>query len=70
MNALSFTDNVGVIASGKVYPVLIEEAYNSQYIAVFDPLDGSSNINVGTSTGNIFGIYKEVEEILIDDATE
>jgi hypothetical protein len=26
-------------------------------VVVFDPLDGSSNIDAGISTGSIFGIY-------------
>ncbi len=30
------------------------------YILVFDPLDGSSNIDVNISIGTIFGIYKKV----------
>lgn len=30
-----------------------------QYIAVFDPLDGSSNVDAGIPTGTIFGIFEE-----------
>ena len=30
----------------------------SKYVVVFDPLDGSSNINVNVSVGTIFGIYR------------
>ncbi len=30
----------------------------SKYIVVFDPLDGSSNIDVNVSVGTIFGIYR------------
>ena len=33
-----------------------------RYVVVFDPLDGSSNIDAGISTGSIFGIYKEPED--------
>merc|ERR1719377_55659 len=40
-------------------PVLIEEAYSGKYVAVFDPLDGSSNIDAAISTGTIFGIFDE-----------
>ena len=48
-------------------PILMEEDWNSKYIAVFDPLDGSLNIDVGVVTGTIFGIFKEdVHDILID----
>jgi fructose-1,6-bisphosphatase I len=31
---------------------------------VFDPLDGSSNIDAAVSTGSIFGIYSPNEECL------
>ncbi len=34
----------------------------SSYIVVFDPLDGSSNIDVNISVGTIFGIYKRLSE--------
>lgn len=33
-----------------------------KYLAVFDPLDGSSNIDVNISIGTIFGIYKKLNE--------
>lgn len=31
---------------------------DSKYVVVFDPLDGSSNIDVNVSVGTIFGIYR------------
>ncbi|MDP4711614.1 MAG: class 1 fructose-bisphosphatase [Saprospiraceae bacterium] len=34
----------------------------SKYVVVFDPLDGSSNINVNVSVGTIFGIYRRKSE--------
>lgn len=34
----------------------------SKYVCVFDPLDGSSNIDVNVTIGTIFGIYKRVSE--------
>lgn len=53
---------LGVIASEEEEsPVLVEEAFNSKYVAVFDPLDGSSNIDAAISTGTIFGIFEEQE---------
>merc|ERR1719399_1259518 len=59
-NALRFSGKVGVVGSEEEdAPVLIEEAYNGKYVAVFDPLDGSSNIDAAISTGTIFGIFKE-----------
>jgi fructose-1,6-bisphosphatase I len=35
-------------------PVLVEETSDSRYVAVFDPLDGSSNIDAAISTGAAF----------------
>lgn len=37
------------------------------YVVVFDPLDGSSNLDAGISTGSIFGIYEPSEECNIGD---
>ncbi|MCB0395067.1 MAG: class 1 fructose-bisphosphatase [Flavobacteriales bacterium] len=33
---------------------------NAKYVVVFDPLDGSSNIDVNVSIGTIFSIYRRV----------
>ena len=38
--------------------IIIEPEYRGDYCVVFDPLDGSSNIECGVSIGTIFGIYK------------
>lgn len=66
-NALKFTGKVGVVTfDNEEHPVLIEEAWNSKYVAVFDPLDGASNIDVGIVTGTIFGIFQEDDECLVD----
>lgn len=45
------------------------------YILLFDPLDGSSNIDVNVSIGTIFGIYKRPEtssdaEVMLDDVLQ
>jgi fructose-1,6-bisphosphatase I len=54
-------------SSGKVSIMVSEENENAifvmgplqgKYCVVFDPLDGSSNIDCGVSIGTIFGIYK------------
>lgn len=36
---------------------------NGKYIVLFDPLDGSSNIDVNVSIGTIFSIYKRISPI-------
>ncbi|MEA1958614.1 MAG: class 1 fructose-bisphosphatase [Chloroflexota bacterium] len=33
-----------------------------KYVLVFDPLDGSSNVNVNVSIGTIFGIYRRMTQ--------
>lgn len=35
---------------------------NSKYICMFDPLDGSSNIDVNVSIGTIFSVYRRISE--------
>jgi fructose-1,6-bisphosphatase I len=37
-----------------------EVSNNSKYVCLFDPLDGSGNIDVNVSIGTIFGIYRRV----------
>ena len=32
--------------------------FSGNFAAVFDPLDGSSNVDVGLPTGTIFGLYR------------
>jgi fructose-1,6-bisphosphatase I len=33
-----------------------------KYVAVFDPLDGSSNVDAGIPTGTIFGIFEDKQD--------
>lgn len=40
-----------------------EFSVNSKYVVLFDPLDGSSNIDVNASIGTIFSIYKRVSPL-------
>lgn len=40
-----------------------ERSKQGKYIVVFDPLDGSSNIDVNVSIGTIFSIYRRKTEI-------
>ncbi|XP_017616860.1 fructose-1,6-bisphosphatase, cytosolic-like [Gossypium arboreum] len=37
--------------------IIVEPSKRGRYCVVFDPLDGSSNIDCGVSIGTIFGIY-------------
>lgn len=40
-----------------------ETAKNAKYVVLFDPLDGSSNIDVNVSIGTIFSIYKRTSAV-------
>jgi fructose-1,6-bisphosphatase I len=40
-----------------------EFSCNSKYVVLFDPLDGSSNIDVNAPIGTIFSIYRRVSEL-------
>ncbi|MEX6687247.1 class 1 fructose-bisphosphatase [Danxiaibacter flavus] len=40
-----------------------EVSCNSKYVVLFDPLDGSSNIDVNVSIGTVFSIYRRTSEI-------
>ncbi|KAH1230577.1 Fructose-1,6-bisphosphatase, cytosolic [Glycine max] len=50
----------------------VEASKRGKYCVVFDPLDGSSNIDCGVSIGTIFGIYliKEDHEPTIEDVLQ
>ncbi len=42
-------------------PIIVENAPNGKYVIAFDPLDGSSNIDINVTIGTIFSIYKRLE---------
>ncbi|KAG0557780.1 hypothetical protein M758_11G152700 [Ceratodon purpureus] len=64
-SCLRSSGRTGIIASEEEdVPVAVEESYSGNYIVVFDPLDGSSNIDAAVSTGSIWGIYRPNEECL------
>ncbi|KAK9798934.1 hypothetical protein WJX73_003803 [Symbiochloris irregularis] len=67
-NALRASGRTGIIASEEEdLPVSVEETYSGNYVVVFDPLDGSSNIDAGISVGSIFGVYAPSEECDVND---
>ncbi|XP_047332743.1 fructose-1,6-bisphosphatase, chloroplastic [Impatiens glandulifera] len=66
-SCLRSSGRTGIIASEEEdVPVAVEESYSGNYVVVFDPLDGSSNIDAAVSTGSIFGIYSPNDECLPD----
>lgn len=66
-NRLRSSGRTGIIAwEEEDVPVALEESYSGNYIVVFDPLYGSSNIDAAVSTGSIFGTYSPIDECLAD----
>lgn len=58
-------DCAGVASEENDTFIAFEDEYsvNSKYVVLFDPLDGSSNIDCNASIGTIFSIYKRVSEL-------
>jgi len=63
LHCLSSRDSVAMLISEEnEEPVKFDrEPESGKYIVVFDPLDGSSNIDVNVSVGTIFSIYRRPE---------
>ena len=53
--AMSSEENAGMIDCG-------DAAITGEYVVVYDPVDGSSNIDVAAPIGTIFGIYRRLSE--------
>ncbi|KJE92735.1 fructose-1-6-bisphosphatase [Capsaspora owczarzaki ATCC 30864] len=58
INALASSGKVAVMVSEEQEKAIVYEDGRGPYIVVFDPLDGSSNIDAGVSIGTIFGVYQ------------
>ncbi|HIQ00617.1 MAG TPA: class 1 fructose-bisphosphatase [Anaerolineales bacterium] len=60
----SYTGRLAVMASEEEADILpIPEGYpTGRYVLLFDPLDGSSNIDVNASIGTIFGVYRRLSQ--------
>ena len=70
-DVLRQTGRTGVIASEEEdVPVAVEETFGGNYVVVFDPLDGSSNIDAAVSTGSIWGIYESDSTCIPDFSSE
>lgn len=61
IEALAKSGDCAGIASEECEDIIhlpFKEAKEANYVVVFDPLDGSSNIDVNVTVGTIFGIYR------------
>ncbi|KAI8925845.1 fructose-1,6-bisphosphatase class 1/Sedoheputulose-1,7-bisphosphatase [Entophlyctis helioformis] len=64
INMLKSTGKTALLVSEENDEAITFEGAQGNYCVVFDPLDGSSNIDCGVSVGTIFGIYR------VKDATK
>lgn len=61
VNSLRASGKTAVLVSEELDDaIIIEDQFKGKYCVVFDPLDGSSNIDAGVNIGTIFGVYKVV----------
>src|SRR5687768_9768696 len=60
LDCLSVRGSVAILASEEnAEPHVVErDREHGKYVVIFDPLDGSSNIDVGVSVGTIFSILR------------
>jgi fructose-1,6-bisphosphatase I len=59
VRCLGYRGTIGILVSEEdEEPHVIQEAGAGKYIVLFDPLDGSSNINANVSIGTIFSILE------------
>lgn len=64
LHALGNRGNVGVLASeeNEEPVVVLENPDDGEYIVIFDPLDGSSNIDLNVGVGTIFSIFRRDQD--------
>ena len=60
IDCFSLRESIGIIASEEnEHPIAVRHTSpNAQYAIVFDPLDGSSNIDVAVTIGTTFSIFR------------
>jgi fructose-1,6-bisphosphatase I len=64
LRTLGYRGNIGILASEEDdEPHIVQEgSQDGKYMVLFDPLDGSSNIDVNVSVGTIFSILRRKED--------
>jgi fructose-1,6-bisphosphatase I len=69
LHCLGMRDNVAMMVSEEnEEPILLDRAVgDGEYAIVFDPLDGSSNIDVNVNVGTIFSIFRRDGAAAADD---
>ena len=69
IESLASRESVGVLASEEnEHPMVMpHKSESARYAVIFDPLDGSSNIDVNVSVGTTFSIVRRPEGSTFDD---
>lgn len=69
IHCLSSRESIGVLASEEnEAPMLVHQgSENARYAVVFDPLDGSSNIDVNVSVGTTFSILQRPDGVSLNE---
>ena len=70
LHSLGTRGSVGVLASEEnEHPVILQQSITEEakYAVIFDPLDGSSNIDVNVSVGTTFSIFRRPDDVKRDD---
>lgn len=63
IKCLAYRGNVGILASEENdEPVMLQSRGSGRYAVLFDPLDGSSNIDVNISVGTIFSVLERTDQ--------
>lgn len=72
IHCLSLRDSIGIIASEEnEEPITLRhDSPAAKYAIVFDPLDGSSNIDVAVTIGTTFAIFRRPDGDKADDPLE
>jgi fructose-1,6-bisphosphatase I len=66
VNLLVSSQKTAILVSEEIEKeIVVPERSRGSYCVVFDPLDGSSNIDCGVAVGTIFGIYRLVFKKLL-----
>ena len=72
LHCLSVRESIGILASEEnEHPHTVhQESPNAKYAVVFDPLDGSSNIDVNVSVGTTFSILRRPVDAELNEASK
>lgn len=70
-SSMKRSGHICIMASEEDDDIILNPVQNkkAKYVFVFDPLDGSSNIDVNVTIGTIFGLYKRIDPNSEDPGT-